>query len=112
MGARTIRRRSAALHPTAGRRLRATPPNPRKLSANVLFLYLINNLGSVFTGQAAYFTTVAGIGWSIVLLGESLNAWIWASLVFMAAGLFLVGPKSEAEAEPPPSLDAREARQT
>jgi DNA-binding response OmpR family regulator/drug/metabolite transporter (DMT)-like permease len=82
------------------------------LSANVLFLYLINNLGSVFTGQAAYFTTVAGIGWSIVLLGESLNAWIWASLVFMAAGLFLVGPKSEAEAEPPPLLDAREARQT
>ncbi|WP_119270918.1 response regulator [Taklimakanibacter deserti] len=74
------------------------------LSANVLFLYLINNLGAVFTGQAAYFTTIAGIGWSMLLLGESLNAWIWAALALTAAGLFLVGPKREAELEPPPAM--------
>lgn len=79
------------------------------LSANVLFLYLISNLGSVFAGQAAYFTTMAGIGWSVVLLNESLTAWIWAALALTAAGLFLVGPKREAELEPPPVLALAEA---
>lgn len=82
------------------------------LSANVLFLYLINNLGSVFAGQAAYFTTMAGIGWSVVLLDESLTAWIWAALALTAAGLFLVGPKREAELEPPPVIAMTEATQT
>ena len=74
------------------------------LAANVLFLHLIANLGSVFTGQAAYFTTMAGIGWSVVLLGESLNGWIWVALGLTAAGLFLVGPKSETELVPPAAL--------
>jgi len=82
------------------------------LSANVLFLQLITNLGSVFTSQSAYFTTMAGIGWSVVLLGESLNGWIWAALGLTAAGLFLVGPKHEAELEPPAALAMQEAPQT
>ncbi len=82
------------------------------LSANVLFLHLITNLGSVFAGQAAYFTTMAGIGWSVVLLGESLNGWIWAALGLTAAGLFLVGPKHEAEPEPPAAGAMQEAPQT
>lgn len=82
------------------------------LSANVLFLHLITGLGSVFAGQAAYFTTMAGIGWSVVLLGESLNGWIWAALGLTAAGLFLVGPKHEAEPEPPAVGAMHEAPQT
>lgn len=81
------------------------------LSANVLFLHLITSLGSVFAGQAAYFTTMAGIGWSVVLLGESLNGWIWAALGLTAAGLFLVGPKHEAEPEPPAAAAMQEAPQ-
>jgi len=72
------------------------------LAANVLYVCLLANLGSVFTSQSAYFTTMAGIGWSVILLGESLNGWIWAALGLSAAGLFLVGPKSQAELEPPP----------
>jgi drug/metabolite transporter (DMT)-like permease len=47
---------------------------------------------------------MAGIGWSVLLLGESLTAWIWAALGLTAAGLFLVGPKSETELEPPTIL--------
>jgi drug/metabolite transporter (DMT)-like permease len=79
------------------------------ISANVLYLHLITGLGSVFTSQSAYFITLAGIGWSVLLLGESLNAWIWAALGLTAAGLFLVGPKGETELEPP-ALGLEEAK--
>jgi drug/metabolite transporter (DMT)-like permease/DNA-binding response OmpR family regulator len=79
------------------------------VAANVLFYYLIQQLGSVFASQNSYFTTAAGIGWSMLLLNETLTGWIWGALGLMAAGLFLVGAKSEAELEVPVSLESREA---
>ena len=78
------------------------------IGANVLYLYLITNLGSVFTSQCAYFITMAGIGWSVVLLGETLSGWIWAALGLTAAGLFLVGPKGETEPDPTVILGLQE----
>jgi drug/metabolite transporter (DMT)-like permease len=80
------------------------------VAANILYLYLISSLGSVFASQSAYFITMAGIGWSVLLLDESLTAWIWAALGLTAAGLFLVGPKGETELEPPPTLGLEEAK--
>ncbi|MFN4143936.1 response regulator [Aestuariivirga sp.] len=80
--------------------------------ANILFYNLIQHLGSVFASQSAYFTTAAGIGWSMLLLGERLTGWVWAAVGLMAVGLFLVGAKREAELEVPAMLDAEAPRPT
>ncbi|RJT22985.1 response regulator [Mesorhizobium waimense] len=69
--------------------------------AMILFIYLIRTTGAVFASQSAYATTVAGIGWSIVLLGEYIPLWTWAALGLIIVGLIMVEPKQEAEEEPP-----------
>lgn len=68
---------------------------------NLLFLYLVFNTGPVFASQSAYMISIAGIGWSILLLGERLSEWMWLAVGLMALGLFLVGAKKEAELEAP-----------
>ena len=69
--------------------------------AMILFIYLIATTGAVFASQSAYATTTAGIGWSIVLLGEYIPLWTWAALGLIIVGLIMVEPKQEAEEEPP-----------
>lgn len=62
----------------------------------VLYVLLIAVAGAVFGSQAAYVTTLAGIFWSILLLDEALTGGTTLALVLIFAGLFVVGPKSEA----------------
>ncbi len=64
---------------------------------SVLYIYLISMAGAVFGSQSAYATTVAGIGWSVLLLGDELTPWTVLAFLLVVAGLVLVGPKSEAE---------------
>lgn len=61
--------------------------------AYALLVYLIGHSGAVFGSQCAYVITVAGVGWGILLFGESHSAWIWSSLVVMLLGLSLVQPR-------------------
>ncbi|MBL0375296.1 response regulator [Rhizobium sp. KVB221] len=70
-------------------------------TAMILFIYLIQTTGAVFASQNAYAVTAAGIGWSIVLLGEYIPLWTWAALGLIIIGLIMVEPKGEAEEEPP-----------
>ena len=63
---------------------------------NVAYVLLIAWTGAVFASQSAYAITIAGIGWSMVLLGESLTMFSLAALVLIIVGLALVGPKKEA----------------
>jgi DNA-binding response OmpR family regulator/drug/metabolite transporter (DMT)-like permease len=62
----------------------------------LVYLRLIALAGPVFGSQSAYATTVAGIGWSVLLLGEALTIWTVVAFGLVAAGLVLVGPKREA----------------
>jgi drug/metabolite transporter (DMT)-like permease len=62
----------------------------------VLYIRLIAMAGAVFGSQSAYAITVAGIAWSVILLGEGLSMWTGFALVMIVAGLALVGPKREA----------------
>lgn len=62
----------------------------------VLYIRLIAMAGAVFGSQSAYAITVAGIGWSVILLGESLSLWTGFALATIVSGLLLVGPKREA----------------
>lgn len=64
---------------------------------SVLYIYLIAMAGAVFGSQSAYATTVAGIGWSVLLLGDQLTIWTVLAFLLVVAGLVLVGPKGEAE---------------
>lgn len=63
----------------------------------VAYVYLIAVAGAVFGSQAAYVSTAAGIGWSILLLGETLNFVTVTALVLIFVGLAMVGPKREAD---------------
>lgn len=62
----------------------------------VLYILLIAMAGAVFASQSAYAITVAGIAWSVLLLGEALTVWTLVTLVTIVVGLVLVGPKREA----------------
>lgn len=58
-----------------------------------LFVFLINRTGPVFTSQAAYVVTLAGVGWGMLLFGESHSVWIWLALFLAMIGVSLVQPK-------------------
>lgn len=62
----------------------------------VLYIRLIAMAGAVFASQSAYAITVAGIAWSVLLLGEALTLWTGVALFLIVLGLALVGPKREA----------------
>ncbi|MDX8437588.1 hypothetical protein RFN25_29715 [Mesorhizobium abyssinicae] len=65
------------------------------------FMVLISTTGAVFASQNAYAVTAAGIGWSMLLLGEAIPILTWAGLALIIVGLIMVEPKQEAEKEPP-----------
>lgn len=69
----------------------------RTAAVYVFYILLIAVAGAVFGSQNAYVSTIAGIGWSILLLGEQLTLVTVAALILVLAGLLLVGPKREAE---------------
>ena len=49
--------------------------------------------GPVFTSQAAYIVTLAGMLWGIVLFRDSHSPWIWAAVCALLVGLSLVRPR-------------------
>ena len=55
-----------------------------------LLLEIIRLAGPVFFSVQNYITTLAGIGWGILILGEAHSAWIWLALVLLFVGLALV----------------------
>jgi len=63
---------------------------------NVAYVLLISLTGAVFASQSAYAITIAGIAWSILLLGETLTVWSFLALALIIFGLMLVGAKNEA----------------
>jgi len=69
--------------------------------AMLLFMWLVTSTGAVFASQTAYASTAAGIGWSMLLLGEAVPLLTWGALALVIVGLLMVEPKQEAEAEPP-----------
>jgi len=69
----------------------------RTAAAYVFYILLIAVAGAVFGSQNAYVSTLAGIGWSILLLSETLTLVTLAALITVLAGLMLVGTKREAE---------------
>ncbi len=62
-----------------------------------LFAFLVARAGPVFTSQAAYVVTLAGIGWGMLLFGERHSWWIWVALALLLTGIALVQPEQTHE---------------
>ncbi len=58
-----------------------------------LFVTLIRRYGAVFSQQVGYLVTVFGVGWAMLILGESYSGPIWVALALMFAGIYLVSPR-------------------
>lgn len=56
----------------------------------VLIFVIIQRAGPVVFSTSNYIATLAGIGFGIWLFGDRPSVWIWAALVLMCVGLFLV----------------------
>ena len=55
-----------------------------------IFLYLIGLSGPVFATQSAYFVTLFGILWGMLIFGEQHPLWFWLALGLLFAGMALV----------------------
>lgn len=60
------------------------------------YVALASRAGAVFATQTSYIVTASGVFWAMALLGERFNSGVWAALVVMFAGLFLVTPRAKA----------------
>ena len=60
-----------------------------------LITLLIIWAGPVFTSQAAYIVTLAGVTWGIALFNESHSLWIYLAIGFLLAGISLVRPLND-----------------
>jgi len=61
--------------------------------AVALALDLVATAGAVFASQIAYSQTLAGIAWSMLLLGEQLPTVAWGAFGLVILGFWLVQPK-------------------
>lgn len=55
-----------------------------------LFVEIVRRAGPVYLAQVAYISTLAGLGWGMVLFGERHSAYVWAAVACVLAGVLLV----------------------
>ncbi len=64
------------------------------------YVWLVGRAGSVFALQVSYLVTGFGVGWAMLLLGESYSTWIWTAMGLMLVGVFLVQPRPKGTLAP------------
>jgi drug/metabolite transporter (DMT)-like permease len=57
------------------------------------YVWLVSQAGAVFASQVAYVVTGMGVIWSMLLLSERYSGWVWASLLLILVGMFMVQPR-------------------
>ncbi len=62
----------------------------------VIYIWLIERAGPVFSAQVAYLVTGFGVIWAILLLGEQHSLWVWLAFALMFIGISLVQPRDSA----------------
>ncbi len=55
----------------------------------IAYFTLIRDKGPVFTGQAVFIATPAGVVWGILIFGDAATVWLWASLALLMVALWL-----------------------
>ena len=62
--------------------------------AYTLYVMIVRKYGPVFSVQVSYLVTASGLGWAMLILGESYSGPIWFALALMFIGIYLVSPNS------------------
>ena len=57
------------------------------------YIMLVRLYGPVFSVQTGYIVTISGVVWAIVLLNEWYSGPVWAALLLLLVGVYLVSPK-------------------
>ena len=60
--------------------------------AYTLYVMIVRKYGPVFSVQVSYLVTASGLGWAMLILGESYSGPIWIALALMFIGIYLVSP--------------------
>jgi drug/metabolite transporter (DMT)-like permease len=55
----------------------------------IAYFTLIRDKGPVFTGQAVFIATPAGVIWGILIFGDPASVWLWVSLGLLMIALWL-----------------------
>ncbi len=58
------------------------------------YVWMVKRAGPVFAVQVSYLVTGFGVGWAMLILGESYSIWVWAAMAVILSGVFLVQPRS------------------
>lgn len=58
--------------------------------AYLIFFEVLRLAGPVFMSFTGYIVTLTGIGWGVLLFGESHSPWVWAAALLIFTGLALV----------------------
>jgi len=58
--------------------------------AYVLFFEILRRAGAVVMSQTGYVSTLAGIGWGVLIFGETHSAWVGLAAVLILVGLAMV----------------------
>ncbi|GFE48481.1 hypothetical protein So717_02340 [Roseobacter cerasinus] len=64
------------------------------------YVWMVGRAGSVFAVQVSYLVTGFGVIWAKLILNESYSSGIWAALLLMFAGMYLVQPRAKAALAP------------
>ncbi len=68
--------------------------------AYVIFFEIVRLVGPVYMSVTGYVVTLTGIGWGILIFGESHSPWVWGATVLIFAGMALVNLRRRAAVLP------------
>jgi drug/metabolite transporter (DMT)-like permease len=60
------------------------------------YVWMVGRAGPVFAVQVSYLVTGFGVGWAMLILGESYSVWVWGAMAVILTGVFLVQPSPRA----------------
>ncbi len=56
------------------------------------YVWMVGRAGPVFAVQVSYLVTGFGVGWAMLILGESYSIWVWGAMAVILTGVFVVQP--------------------
>ena len=58
------------------------------------YVWMVGRAGPIFAVQVSYLVTGFGVFWAMLILSESYSLWVWAAMLVILSGVFLVQPRA------------------